>query len=1721
MASSTQLRFEVLGPLEVRLDGSAVQLGGVKQRLVLAVLLVHSNAVVSLDRLSDVLWGDDPPAEAATTLAKYVYRLRTAFGAVNASSLATRQPGYMLSVAPDQLDAARFAALVSDARRLLVDEPARALMLLDDALALWHGPAWAEFADYQFVRADVARLDGLRAMATEARADALLALGRYDELIPVLEAAIGEHPLRERPRAQLMLALYLGGRQADALSAYQRFRRYLLDEVGLEPSPRLRELENDILQQRPHLEVRHQLATVGTTRVHAADFAGAEERFVGRRADLDWLEVLFAQAVAGGHPVIGLVGGSAGMGKTSLLRTFGRLAQAHGAEVIFARCDKVLGAAGSLLETVRSATASSESGTRSDDVSLSVVDDALASLDAPRLLLVLDDLDAAGDDAWLLLEHFASTRYAAALCVVGTARGTADYQIRGQVTMARRVLAGLKPAEVAELLALVSGASRAPAVVDSICAETAGVPAVITELGHRLRDVDIAERADRALTRAEAARRGLRDVRKDVAHGVLARRERRKALSPPPSERDTDATDAVVCPYKGLAPFGVSDAAYFCGRERLVAELVARLAVDRFVGIVGASGSGKSSLVAAGLLPALASGALPGSERWLSTVIRPGAHPVHELANAFARLVDEPVSSVRERLDSEPRELEELAHRVPQSQPVGGERLVLAVDQFEEVFTACSDTAERDRFITALVAGPAPADSPLAVTVIIRADYYGACAEHPELARLLEQSQLLVAAMTDTNLRQAVQEPARRVGLTVEDGLAEAICADAAGEPGALALVSTALLETWVRRSGNTLTLAGYAQAGGVRGAVAQLAEGVYDSLDPADKPVLRRILLRLADPEGATDDVRRRAPGGEIASDPAERRVLAELINCRLVTATEDSVEVAHEALLREWPRLRAWLEEDRDGRRLHRRLADAATAWHAEGRDDAGLYRGVRLQTARDWAFAHPGDANRLEQQFLTASTAAQERRLHSARRTARRLRGLAVGLAALLAVAVAAGAFAAVQRSQARRLSALAHARALQAETNRLATLARTLPDDERSLALLLGVEGYRIQPSDDTAGGLQAAVVQTPPGLQRIISYHAATVFPHLDRAGRLLAVAGQDGTVTIDDVATGQVLHTFKWPRPREFAVLSGDDKLIAAGGYDGRIAIWDTHTGRLSGAPLTVGGGTARALFDPTNATRMYAITDPGQLTTWDRHDPKHPHQIGGPFGYAGGQAPNGNPPYMTISPNGQLIAAGDPQDPYTPVVWDAHTGKPLASLQGGLGNFAADNVTLPIGLDNAIRLDNARTGRLEGTVPTPYGSWPLAVLSPDGRRLAVPEHGHDMIVYDVATGHAIGEPLRLQATSAIPVGFLPNGQLVTSGSTDAGIWAIGQALPPVGVALPAPNGPDDTSATIFLSGADEVITRGYRGQLLRHDPKTGATLGPLLTDDLRAPVVASLDGRFLAGASAHLDATAIWDRTTGQPVGRLADIPAGANLAWSPTGQLLATDLGPAVQLWNVADPTRPTLIASVPNPEGVARPDYLLFSQDGRTVVTAAAEDKRVTVINVAPPHVRWSTIVPDSALRQVAISPNGKTIAVDSGDASTGRVTLYNAATGARGRSITTPSYGGLGYLRGGDWLIVTNGSTQPGAQLYDATTLEPIGVPFPTTGPSDGDPIAVNTTGTMFSEAEQDTPRLWDADVTHWQTIACRIAGRNLTRAEWHQYLPSRPYHRTCQQWPAGQ
>jgi formylglycine-generating enzyme required for sulfatase activity/DNA-binding transcriptional ArsR family regulator len=426
-------------------------------------------------------------------------------------------------------------------------------------------------------------------------------------------------------------------------------------------------------------------------------------------------------------------------------------------------------------------------------------------------------------------------------------------------------------------------------------------------------------------------------------------------------------------PYMGLRYFDTSDTDLFFGREALTAELLKRVKNESFLAIVGASGSGKSSVARAGLIPAWKK----ENERGVVHIITPTAHPLESLAATLTR-DSESVTATSTLMDDMNRDVRSL--RLYIKKTLGEAKILLLVDQFEETFTLCKDLDERKAFIENLLS-LADENGATRVVITLRADFYHHCFEYEGLRLTLEKHQANLGAMTQDELREAITAPAKNNSWDFQPGLVDLILQDIGTEPGALPLLSHALLETWKRRQGRTLTLQGYHDAGGVKKAITQTAEGVYDKLSKEEQIIARNIFLRLTELGEGTQNTRRRVKMDELAQaqskeQDAVTKVLKTLTDARLVTAEQDSAEVAHEALIREWGTLRKWLDEDRESLRLHRHLTESAEEWERRGHDAGELYRGARLIQLQEWVKKQGDGLSPLEAEFVRASQNVKKR-------------------------------------------------------------------------------------------------------------------------------------------------------------------------------------------------------------------------------------------------------------------------------------------------------------------------------------------------------------------------------------------------------------------------------------------------------------------------------------------------------------------------------------------------------------------------------------------------------------------------------------------------------------------------------------------------------------------------------------------------------------------------
>jgi WD40 repeat protein len=685
-----------------------------------------------------------------------------------------------------------------------------------------------------------------------------------------------------------------------------------------------------------------------------------------------------------------------------------------------------------------------------------------------------------------------------------------------------------------------------------------------------------------------------------------------------------------VCPYRGLAAFQPDDADRFFGRDELVADLVQRLDRDRILFVVGPSGSGKSSLVRAGLIPALRSGAITGSERWAVALFSPRSNPTEELTYQLRRIAEWVLA---DRGISPPPDARSLADAV--CDVTGG--LLLVIDQFEELFTL-NRRPEQEAFVETLQTIADNVGSRLRIAMAMRADFYGVCATFPWLAWRATANQVLVGPMRHADMRKVIEQPAVGAGLRLEDGLVDAVLEDAGTGTASLPLVSHAMAETWRRRDGDTLTFAGYRAAGGVAGSIAQTADTLYETaFDARQQEVCRRLMLRLVTPGEGTSDTRHRLPMSDLDRDQdAEtgRKVVSEMTDARLLTVDRDSLEIAHEAMLQSWPRLRRWIDDAREDLRTRQRIAHAAAEWRTQGSDADLLYRGAPLQTALDWAEERGDVLGSAEQEFLAASRdafLASKAKSEEAARRARRLRRIAFStLAVLAAAAIGASLIAFLSLGEARSRYAQA-----------LATQARLLAGSEPRTAIALAAEASargNVDPADARAAlvaASQTLAADFVPSGEPLSVGDASTVVVSPD--GSLVVTGNRDGSISTWS-PSGESLKTNVHGHDKAIEEMdfSPDGRWLISGGHDFRILLWDLSD-PTDPEPIEFGEVSQivwSVAVSPDGSTAATASED-GTIRLWELESLRQ-------LGPAWGGDRNEDALTVSFSPDGELLLVGN-----------------------------------------------------------------------------------------------------------------------------------------------------------------------------------------------------------------------------------------------------------------------------------------------------------------------------------------------------------------------------------------------------------------------------------------------------------------------------------------------
>ncbi|MGW6198138.1 nSTAND1 domain-containing NTPase [Kribbella sp. NPDC055110] len=1146
------------------------------------------------------------------------------------------------------------------------------------------------------------------------------------------------------------------------------------------------------------------------------------------------------------------------------------------------------------------------------------------------------------------------------------------------------------------------------------------------------------------------------------------------------------------CPYQGLKVYDVDDAEAFFGRDADVAAGLRKLAETSVLSVVGPSGSGKSSLIRAGVGAALARA---GAH---VVVMTPGAHPMAALAAAL---------------------------------PAAGPSAVLLVDQCEEAFSLCRDPAERSKFLTAVCTLPAGTR----LILSFRADRIADISAHPAFARTVERGLYLLSSMSDADLRLAIEQPARLALLQVEPGLVDLLVAEVADQPGALPLLSHALAETWKRREGRTLTVAGYHDSGGIRGAVGQSAERAYERIPAGERSVLRDLLLRLVTPGPDGEPVRSRLPRRLVVTGAADDAMIDLLVEARLVTSDTEVVELAHEALARAWPRLQQWLDDDREGQLVLHHLALAADSWNGLGRPDSELYRGVRLAKALDWQSRTAPALTETEQDFIAASKRlseselrAAEARAHQQVRINRRLRAAFVTAALLLVGALVAGV-AAVRQGD----------RAEQAATSELARRvgARSSLTEDISQSVLLAAQGVRLDDTAETRANLVSAINRHPLLIRSFTAPRGRTENLAVSPDGRRIVSGDRNATFHVYDAASGKILASADlgpapagkqiFTRPqfspdgRLIAVIAGDElgapvdpgrplRLLRSGTLapvDPQPAIPQPNL-RFNSLAFSANGRYLAAGVQ-LSQTISGAFWNDGMALVWDlRHVDRPPRTVTLPPG----------PQRVALSPDGRILYCHAPMTAY-----DVDTGKRIW-LRNDIWGFsdlaitpAGDRLGVQYwpdedGFDSATAaVVDARTGKILKVLRSPSDPPRAGAFAAGGTLFATGESGGEVIIWDVATGKAVRRIASAEVSWA--VGFSPDGRTLYTGGSGGLIRVYDlsgqrQYLHSTRVA-PA-------RKYLMVLASDDGTKTAY---LWRERGDAWVSIADAATGVMTAPVALGLNvqSQPLSSATWHPDGTQL----------AVHDL-SGVAIVDARSGKIVKRRWGLDIRAITYVENGRRILVGG---DNGVVYLDSGLWPGSSdvgwpANCCPSGSPTEQTAVIFGASPDYSWqhwrviSTVTGKLfaegdlplSIDYATYSPDGRLIA---GTGANGEVLTLDPRSGQVER---TPATGhrqhGLLVRFASDGRRLVSGAADGTVSLWDAQTLELLGTVTVPSAPTPVSPV-FSDDGIVTIAAYDGTTYRWDTRLDQTIAFACGMAGRDLTAAEWAQAFGARRYQRTCQ------
>jgi WD40 repeat protein/serine/threonine protein kinase len=1701
----SNLSLAILGTYTATLDGQPLpKFPTVRAQALLIYLLVEkalNPAAQRREALMELLWPGMPPQSGRKNLRQTIYYLRQTLGDGEGHTPFLLADRYTVEINPDYpytLDVADFSSLLAGPQD---GWPTAIDLYRGDFLADFY---LADSADYEawilarreFFRRQV--LDALEALTVQAtRRQA------YDEARSYAERQLEIDNFRERAYRQLMEILARSGYREEALAQYEACRQLLDEELGMAPARRTTEIYERIragdlgfdlplAQDARGLDLKERIGEGAFGTVHRAiqltvnrevAVKVIRQKYADDPAFIRRFEVE-AQTIARlEHPHI------------VPLYDFWRDPEGAYLVMRYMRGGDLRTSlkggpweAGPALKMLQQLSAALSAAHRQGIVHRDI-----------KPANILFDLEGGAylSDFGIAKSLAGDEQLSATWGFMGTPEYTAPEQLKNEpispqsdiysLTMVLyETLTGERPFAEESIASLIHKHLHEP--VPSLSASRPDLPPQIDQVIQRATAKNPADRFADALEMAEAFRNATLDADGSVAVTV------------PKVE--------VYNPYKGLRAFQEADAEEFFGREALIEQLIARLTPTpshthtstRFLAVVGPSGSGKSSVVKAGLIPALRAGTIPGSENWFVAEMVPGVYPLEELEKALWPIAVDPPPSLVEPMR---RDEQGLLRTIRRILPVtDGAELLLVIDQFEELFTLVDDERQRAHFVGSLLAAISNPHSPLRVIITLRADFFDRPLQIQPLGHWLKENTAVVLPMSAEELAGAIQKPARQLGIKMEEGLVASIVADVKDQPGALPLLQYALTELFDRRQDGLMTRQGYHEIGGVSGALGRRAEELYASLDAREQEAARQIFLRLVALGPGAEATRRRisraeleeimpatsttqSSGREAVDGGQQAAAITQVIDTfgrfRLLTFDRDpltrepTVEVTHEALLQEWPRLRGWLDENRNDIRLQRMLATAAAEWLAAGRDAGYLLHGTRLNQYETWLGDSSLALTRDELAYLEASLKARQqqeieeearhrRELETAQRlaetekaraeeqsqAAQGLRRRALYLGVALAIAAILALAAIVAGGQANRnadlAAAEAQARATQqaiAEQNadvaqeeaaaRATEQARAERSaaESHSLALASGAQAALADNETDQALALAVAAnqIDNPPAFAQQMLYEAALAPGTIRRidgeglfrwkmdmhpGGRIVASAADDGSITLWDVETGAEIRRLEGvhSEPVGDVAFTPDGEALLSGGYDDLIVLWDIQTREV-----------IRRMLNPSDNADPLA----GDVNSLD------------------------------ITPDGRLVIAGSGGGVAT--LWDLKSGALVGKLAGHDPElqvqpavFSPDGRLAATGSEDTTVIlwdvaDQSLLHRLEGHDDVVFA----LAFSPDGKMLASGSFDNNVILWDVASG----EPLSVlegHHDYVFDVAFNEDGTQLLSSSRDQSVirWDVATGKP-----LQTYQGEAGRILSVDYIDEKRGISTASTGNLriwALDDEMVQSNFR--LTNDLLASLTQSEDGH-LAAAGLNKEIRLV-NLETGEVLGDFTisgeipgDLPLSRGdvtaLAFDQAAEHLLSGMDEGtIILWDVERGREMRRYEGHAN-----RILDLAFSPDGQQFLSAS-DDKFMILWDVNSGDIIHRFNSPTDTINAGAFSPDGRTLAggfgtfryLIEGDFQDNNIHLWDAASGEEILQLTGHEGPVTALQFSADGRTLLSGSIDETVRLWDVASGEQI-------------------------------------------------------------------------------